>query len=406
MSSKSKLQQRLSLEGEIHKAKKVLLKLINPKIVKSDQAIPLTILQRAKGVAFITVIKAGFIFSGTVGCGLVMAKLDDGTWTGPSSLSVAGMGWGALIGAQVTDTVIVLNTDAAVLAFSGQGQIQFGGNLTVAAGPVGRDADASARLGTNAGMAACYSYSHSRGVFAGISLQGSILVTRDSDNARFYGAPVKAKDILNGYVTPPDFQDLKDVQKLLSTIMTVGNALNRIQDLSQSLRNAQEEMSDDSDYEQGGGEDDNSNLKPMSSVEFGEPTIPITTSSQQSLLPPGWARLQTPEGQFYYYHADSQKTQWEKPQPVVVLPKVATLSPPAPPIRKNSSNATSTTTTTFNSVGSTMVVPPPRTTSLDRKQPPPRTNSLRMQQQQQQQQLNNNNNVTSTTNNNNPFDGF
>lgn len=81
------------MPGQIHKAYKVLLKLLNPTLIKNDQGIPLSIIRKAKGIAFITVIKAGFVFSGTLGSGIVIVKNPDGTWSGPSSLGVAGMGW-------------------------------------------------------------------------------------------------------------------------------------------------------------------------------------------------------------------------------------------------------------------------------------------------------------------------
>ena len=71
-----------------------MLKLIHPKYVSQDQRIPLKILKNAKGVAFITVLKAGFVWSGTVGSGIVVAKLPDGSWSGPSSIGVGGLGWG------------------------------------------------------------------------------------------------------------------------------------------------------------------------------------------------------------------------------------------------------------------------------------------------------------------------
>ena len=85
---------RLTMPGQIHKAYKVMLKIISPKWVKADAKIPLRILQNAKGVAFITVVKAGFLWSGTLGSGIVLARLPDGTWSGPSSIGVGGMGWG------------------------------------------------------------------------------------------------------------------------------------------------------------------------------------------------------------------------------------------------------------------------------------------------------------------------
>ncbi|KAJ1330186.1 hypothetical protein BSLG_009608 [Batrachochytrium salamandrivorans] len=149
-----------------------------------DQLIPVYILAQAKGIAIITVIKAGFIFSGRGGSGLVLAKYAL-PWTG-----TAGMGVGGQIGAEITDFVIILNTDDAVRAFS----------MGVAAGPFGRNAEAGGAIGS---MSAIYSYSKTKGLFAGISIEGSVIVERKETNAAFYGARHSARDILSGTVAHP-----------------------------------------------------------------------------------------------------------------------------------------------------------------------------------------------------------
>ena len=90
---KGKLSERLTMKGQIHKAYKVLLKLQNPKYFNKDKSIPMQIIQNAKGIAFMTVLKGGFLWSGTLGCGIVIARTQNGGWSGPSSIGVAGMGW-------------------------------------------------------------------------------------------------------------------------------------------------------------------------------------------------------------------------------------------------------------------------------------------------------------------------
>ncbi|KAH6567585.1 hypothetical protein BASA60_008980 [Batrachochytrium salamandrivorans] len=165
-----------------------------------DQLIPVYILAQAKGIAIITVIKAGFIFSGRGGSGLVLAKLPDGSWSAPSAIGTAGMGVGGQIGAEITDFVIILNTDDAVRAFSMGGNVTLGGNLSVAAGPFGRNAEAGGAIGS---MSAIYSYSKTKGLFAGISIEGSVIVERKETNAAFYGVRHSARDILSGTVAHP-----------------------------------------------------------------------------------------------------------------------------------------------------------------------------------------------------------
>lgn len=162
-----------------------------------EKGIPGDILRHAKGIAVISVLKAGFIFSGKLGRGVVLARTEEG-WTGPSFIATGGAGWGFQIGAQVTDYVFVLNNNAAVRAFSRGGNLTLGADASIAAGPMGRTAEASVTR-----AAAIYSYSFSKGLFAGISLEGAVIVTQSGANARYYGEPVRAREILFGNVKAP-----------------------------------------------------------------------------------------------------------------------------------------------------------------------------------------------------------
>lgn len=162
-----------------------------------EKGIPPRILRRAQGLAIISVVKAGFIFSGKAGEGVVVARTGRG-WSGPSFIGTGGAGWGPQIGAEVTDFVIVLNNESAVRAFAKGGNVTLGADASVAAGPVGRaaEADVTAR-------AAIYTYSRSKGLFIGASLEGAVIGTRTGANQRYYGRPVSAYDILHGVVAAP-----------------------------------------------------------------------------------------------------------------------------------------------------------------------------------------------------------
>jgi SH3 domain-containing YSC84-like protein 1 len=173
-----------------------------------EQAIPAAIMRDAKGLAIMTVTKGGFIFSGRGGTGIVVARTEKG-WSGPSAIGTGGIGFGFQAGVQVSELVILLNTPEAVNAFSKGGNVTLGGALSVAAGPVGRDAEGSLTLG-----AAMYTYSRSQGLFAGVSLEGTVIGTRDETNAEYYGKPVAASDILSGKVQPP--AGAKKLQQVLS----------------------------------------------------------------------------------------------------------------------------------------------------------------------------------------------
>lgn len=166
-----------------------------------DSVIPADIIMKAEGICILTVLKAGFLITARGGSGLVICKLNDGTWSAPSAIGVAGIGGGFEIGAEVTDFILVLNNKSAVDAFSKGTNVTLGTNLTVAAGPYGRNLEADVAIRS---PAAVYTYSKSKGLFAGISLEGTVLIERKGANEKFYGQDgIRARDILAGNIYPP-----------------------------------------------------------------------------------------------------------------------------------------------------------------------------------------------------------
>ncbi len=172
-----------------------------------ETSIPPAVMRDARGLAILTITKAGFIFSARGGTGIVVARTENG-WSGPSGIGTGGIGFGFQAGAQVSEFVIVLNTNEAVNAFSKGGNVTLGGALSVAAGPVGRTVEAGVAI-----SAAMYSYILRQGVLAGVSLDATVIGTRNEANEKYYGKLVKAKDILAGKETPPD-----GAQKLLQEL--------------------------------------------------------------------------------------------------------------------------------------------------------------------------------------------
>ncbi len=142
---------------------------------QTDQSIPLDLLQNAKGLVFLTVFKAGMVMSIRGGTGLMIARREDESWTPPIALGTMGIGWGALIGGDITNYMIVLNTDQAVKIFAQKRSVNLGAELGVAVGPIGRAAGGNLNAGAAGAMPApAYAYAHSKGLFAGISFEGSI----------------------------------------------------------------------------------------------------------------------------------------------------------------------------------------------------------------------------------------
>lgn len=192
-----------SLQGDVDQATAIIERFKD----MPEKGIPREVLRDAKGLAIMTVTKAGFVFSGRGGTGVVIARTGKG-WSGPSGLGTGGAGFGFQAGVQVAELVFVLNTPEAVAAFSRGGNVTIGGELSAAAGPVGRNLEAAVTP-----MAAIYTYSRTQGLFGGISIEGTVLVTRKNDNRKYYGRKVSAKEILSRKVDPP-----KGARKLIHAL--------------------------------------------------------------------------------------------------------------------------------------------------------------------------------------------
>jgi SH3 domain-containing YSC84-like protein 1 len=157
-----------------------------------DHAIPDYLLERAQGIAVIpNTLKAAFGVGGRGGKGLISTRQADG-WSAPLFVTIGGASFGLQIGGESTDIVMVF-TDKKGLEALVKDKVKLGADVSVAAGPVGRNAE----VGTNATMdSAIYSYSRSKGLFAGAALDGAVLQIDDSENQKVYGKKVDAKSIL------------------------------------------------------------------------------------------------------------------------------------------------------------------------------------------------------------------
>lgn len=191
------------LENECEKSAKILASfLADPQHPESAlNAIPKEVLRRAKGLAIFTVLKAGFVWSGKAGSGIVIARLPDGTWSAPSCIATGGVGFGLQIGADLSEFVVVLNSDEAISAFAKGGNLTIGGSLAAAAGPIGVGGAVNTAILNPAPM---FTYSKSKGLYAGVSLEGTVLVERKDANEAFYGQPIPAISLLGGKVPPPE----------------------------------------------------------------------------------------------------------------------------------------------------------------------------------------------------------
>ncbi|KAG2160135.1 uncharacterized protein EDB93DRAFT_1113566 [Suillus bovinus] len=192
-----------TLPKECTKAAKIFSSFVDNKNNGLDGVIPRGVLENAKGFAIFTVFKAGFLFSARAGTGIVIAKLDDGSWSAPSAIGSAGVGVGGQLGAEMTDFLIILNSTSR--SFMSAGNLTLGGNMSVAVGPLGRNGEAIGSLNSSGKVAAMYSYSKTRGLFGGVSIEGSVIVERHDANTLAYKQDVTAKMLLSGAVPCPEW---------------------------------------------------------------------------------------------------------------------------------------------------------------------------------------------------------
>lgn len=126
----------------------------------------------------------------------------DRSRSAPSAIGTVGGGFGGQIGFELTDFVFILNDAAAVRTFAQVGSLTLGGNVSIAAGPVGRNAEAAGAASLKS-VAGIFAYSKTKGLFAGVSLEGSAIIERRDANEKLYNRPVKARELLSGAVPTP-----------------------------------------------------------------------------------------------------------------------------------------------------------------------------------------------------------
>jgi lipid-binding SYLF domain-containing protein len=174
-----------------------------------DHAIPHDLLRNAKAIVVVpNVIKAGLIFGGRHGRGLVSIRSADGTWSNPVFVSLTGGSVGFQAGVSSTDVVLVFRTEKGVDSLV-DGKFTLGVDAAAAAGPVGRNAHASTDAQFKAEV---YSYSRSRGLFAGVALDGSVLRIDYDADAAVYGRGITPRRIFEGGVSnvPGPVVDFRD----------------------------------------------------------------------------------------------------------------------------------------------------------------------------------------------------
>jgi lipid-binding SYLF domain-containing protein len=179
-------------------------------ILNIPEDIPQDLLDKAECVVvFPSVLKAAFVVGGSYGRGVMTCRTGDnfsGAWGAPSMMALEGGSVGFQIGGQATDFVLLVMNDRGANGILSS-KVKLGADASAAAGPIGRNASAE----TDASMRAeILSYSRARGLFAGISLEGSTIRPDNDGNKRIYGKKISAKEIVIAQEThvPPAAEGL------------------------------------------------------------------------------------------------------------------------------------------------------------------------------------------------------
>lgn len=179
--------------------------------VKVVKKIPSEVIRGAKGLAIFTTMRTGLWVSGAGGSGILVGRTPNGDWSPPSGIMLHTAGLGFLVGVDIYDCVVVINTEKALEAFT-KIRCTLGGELSVVAGPVGAGGILETEIHKR--QAPVWTYLKSRGFYAGVQVDGTVIIERTDENERFYGERIKVADILAGKVRHPPYE----IRTLMATI--------------------------------------------------------------------------------------------------------------------------------------------------------------------------------------------
>lgn len=164
-----------------------------------DREVPEELLERARCLAVLPgVVKGAFGWGGKHGRGVLSCRNEEGDWSAPVFVRISGGSFGFQVGVQATDLVLFMMSERSVRSLL-KSKFTLGGDVNVAAGPLGRSAEASTDARFRAEI---YSYAKSRGLFAGVSVEGARLAPHKKSMVRYYGRPLDARALLIDHEMP------------------------------------------------------------------------------------------------------------------------------------------------------------------------------------------------------------
>lgn len=170
------------------------------KVVKK---IPTKVIREAKGLAIFTTMRTGLWVSGAGGSGIIVARTPSGEWSPPSGILLHTAGLGFLVGVDIYDCVVVINSEKALQAFT-KLRCTLGGEISAVAGPVGVGGVLETEIHKR--QAPIWTYLKSRGFYAGVQVDGTVIIERTDENERFFGERIGVSEILAGKVRHPPYE--------------------------------------------------------------------------------------------------------------------------------------------------------------------------------------------------------
>lgn len=188
------------------------VEVFNELLTMPEHGIPPALLHKAQAIAIIPgFLKAAYVVGGEHGRGVIAVRRNNGEWSDPAFISMTGGSLGFQVGVEKADIILVFKDRDSVNTID-QGKFTLGGNASVAAGPVGRSAQASTDIKFEAEV---YSYSRAKGIFAGISINGAALQMDKGADERFYRkSGIKVNDIL--YMNPEAPGEAREFREALN----------------------------------------------------------------------------------------------------------------------------------------------------------------------------------------------
>lgn len=176
--------------------------------------IPQSVIENAVGLAIFTTMRTGLWISGAGGSGVLVARQEDGSWSPPSGIMLHTAGLGFLVGVDIYDCVLVINNRKALESFT-KVRATVGGEVSAVAGPMGVGGVLENDGKWKQANRPVFTYLKSRGFYAGVQIDGTVVIERTDENARFYGEEIGVSDILAGKVRhpPPELKLLMETLK-------------------------------------------------------------------------------------------------------------------------------------------------------------------------------------------------